>query len=267
MNKSELLAFLHEIGARPQKRLSQNFLIDNNILAKIIALADVHRDERILEVGPGPGALTQKLLAAGARVTAVEKDACFAKHLLRLQTEDLRLEVFSDDFLKWDIPVLLPPWKVVANLPYNITTPILEKLCQDRRVVSSLTIMVQKEVADRIRAKPGTKAFGSLTLFLQFYCDCTGAFPVSASSFYPEPKVSSTVLRLDLKKPPDVDPEAFFFMIHKAYQQRRKMVAVSLRSYFPGIKESLEALSLSAKVRPEELSLEQWIALYRIRSG
>ena len=258
MNRSELLAFLESIGASPKKGLGQNFLIDDNIVRKIVRLAEVGPGDRVLEIGPGPGALTQKLLAAGAEVLAVEKDRVLAKHLGRLQTPDQRLRVECADVLKFALPE--GRWKVVANLPYNITTPILEKLVERAERLESITVMVQREVAERIRAKPGTKAFGSLTLFLQFHAVVHDAFGVTPGCFYPPPKVHSTVIRLDPRVPPEVDEARLFGLIHRAYQQRRKMITSSLREV-GGVTEALEAVGLVVTARPEELSLEQWIAL------
>ncbi|MDE3045610.1 MAG: ribosomal RNA small subunit methyltransferase A [Verrucomicrobiota bacterium] len=257
MNQTELLRFLEEIGARPKKRLSQNFLIDGNIVRKIVQLAEVQPGDQVLEIGPGPGALTEELLARGASVLAVEKDPLFARHLERFQTPDKRLEVHCDDILRYELPHTR--YKVVANLPYHITTPILEKLFECP--FHSITIMIQKEVADRIRAKPSTKEFGSLTLFLQFYSTLHSSFTVSASCFYPRPSVDSTVLRLNSRPLPDIDPNQLFPLIRKAYQQRRKTLVSSLRSLYPNLSSTLEALHLSTKARPEELTLEQWISL------
>lgn len=259
MNRTELLSFLHEIGAHPKKGLSQNFLIDGNVVRKIVQLGDVKPGDQVLEIGPGAGALTQQLLAAGASVLAIEKDFLLAQHLSRLQTPDHRLEIHPADFLKFNLPPIR--YKVVANLPYNITSPILEKLCLHS--FESLTIMVQKEVADRIKAKPGTKEFGSLTLFLQFYSTLHSSFSVSASCFYPRPTIDSTVLRLDARTPPSINPDHLFPIIRKAYQQRRKTLTSTLRTLHPSLGMLLESLGLSAKARPEELSLDQWIALIR----
>lgn len=259
MNKTELFRFLEEIGARPYKGLSQNFLVDLDVLRKTIALAEVAPGDKVLEIGPGPGSLTKELLAAGAHVLAIEKDRLFAHHLPRFQTADNRLQVRCADFLQFNPATLSKgPYKVVANLPYNITSPILEILCQNAQLFSSFTIMVQKEVADRIAAKPSTKAFSSLTLFLQFYTKVHGSFLVKPGSFYPSPAVDSTVIRLDTCPSPEIDPKVFFPLVRKAFQQRRKMLTSTLG------KEAaiaLERLRLSIKARPEELSLEQWVAL------
>jgi len=265
MNKSELLAFLHQIDASPRKWLSQNFLIDKNIIAKIVEIADVQAKDKILEIGPGTGAITQHLLDAGAHVLAIEKDTLFADHLDRLQTPDHRLEVISTDFLKFPLDSIGSGWKVVANIPYKITAPILELLCTHSEQFQSFTLVVQKEVTDRIKAKPKTKECGSLTIFLQFYTTFQTILPIPSTCFYPEPSVESTAVHLLSRKPPsDIDPDCFFALVRKAFQQRRKMLTSSLRNSHPELKQHLEEIGISSKARPEELSFEDWIRLYFI---
>lgn len=271
MNQSELVSFLHEIGATPRKTLSQNFLIDQNIVAKIAELAEIRPKDNVLEIGSGPGAITKKLLLSGANVLAVEMDRLFSTHLLRFQTFDNRLSAQCADFLEFPIDFYinsensnalgaLPLWKAVSNLPFQVTAPILEKLCDHARFFSSFTIVVQKEVGERIRAKPRTKEFGSLTVFLAFYTQFIDSFPISATCFYPRPKVESMAIRLDVRNPPDICPKVFFPIVRKAFQQRRKMLSSSLRFIDANIKSILKSLGLSENARPEELSLDAWVA-------
>jgi 16S rRNA (adenine1518-N6/adenine1519-N6)-dimethyltransferase len=263
---SELIAFLKSIDARPKKSLSQNFLVDANIVRKIVQKAEIKPGDRVLEIGPGPGALTKALLEAGAQVIAIEKDTLFATELPRLQTLDKRLAVFEDDFLKFDLERLarFQPCKIVANLPYHITAPILEKIFDQAERFSCLTIMVQKEVAVRMASKEGSKDFGSLSLFVQFYSEAAGSFVVPASCFYPAPKVDSTVIRLIFRPVPSVPAEPFFKLVRKAFQQRRKMVSTSLSPFLSteGIKAALRSIGSSPEARPETLSLTQWIKFY-----
>jgi len=249
---SELIPFLKSIQASPKKSLSQNFLIDPNIIQKIVELAEVGPEDPVLEIGPGPGALTKKLLEKGASVTAVELDRAFAQSLQRLQNG--KLSIFENDFLKFPMDTMAADIKVVANLPYHITTPILEKLFASP--FSSITIMVQKEVGVRMMANPGTKDFGSLSLFVQFYSKVHSAFNVPASCFYPKPKVDSTVIRLDATPIPDTNP---FHIIHPAFQQRRKMITSSLQFPKEEIRSALSAVGARIDARPEMLSLNQWI--------
>ena len=259
---SELIPFLEKIGARPRKSLSQNFLIDPNIIRKIVLLADIQPGEQVIEIGSRPGALTAALLEAGAFVTAVEKDSLFAQELYRLQTTDRRLEVIEGDCLK--IP-LSGTCKVVGNLPYSITTPILERICAGS--FSSFIFMAQKEFAERLMAKAGTKEYGSLTLFINSHAKINGSFPVSRGCFYPRPKVDSTILRLDFTGSPD--PEALFTLIRRAFQQRRKMITTSLKELFPQaqIREALQKAGASIEARPEMLTLVQWRQVFECLSG
>jgi 16S rRNA (adenine1518-N6/adenine1519-N6)-dimethyltransferase len=256
MNPSELIAFLNRIGAKPKKGLSQNFLISPQVVEEIIKTAEVTAQDTVLEIGPGPGALTAALLKKGAKVYAVEMDSLFAAELERFQNGNL--SVFEADFLKFPLGQLPANSKVVANLPYHITTPILEKLFSQS--FSSITIMVQEEVADRMKADAGSKTFGSLSLFVQFYTKIHSSFKVPASCFYPKPNVDSTVIRLDSRPWPEVDPVLFFDLVHKAFQQRRKMISSSLKEYpKQKIKEALLAIHANPDARPEDLSLDLWV--------
>ncbi len=251
---SELIPFLKQIEANPKKRLSQNFLIDPNILSKLIALAEVKPADSILEIGPGPGALTAALLEKGAKVYAVEMDPPFASALHRLQNG--QLSIFEGDFLKFPLSLLPKQLKVVANLPYHITTPILEKLFTYD--FSSITIMVQKEVGERMQAKAGTKDFGSLSLFVQFHTNVQGSFTVPAGCFYPKPKVDSMVIRLDAKDRPATDP---FPLIHTAFQHRRKMLTSTLPYPKEEIQKALLTINIRPDARPEMLPLDKWLEL------
>jgi 16S rRNA (adenine1518-N6/adenine1519-N6)-dimethyltransferase len=265
VNLSELLLFLQRIGRRPNRGLSQNFLIDQNVSSKIVRTAAIAPGDNVLEIGPGPGALTSSLLDAGANVFAIEKDPVLAKELLRFQTQDKRLSAISADFLDVSLRELPAPLKVVANLPYHITTPILEKLIESRHLFSTLTIMVQSELADRIAASAGSKDFSSLSLFLQFHTTHISSFKVAAPCFYPKPNVDSKVLHLALRPPPLQESEPFFDLVRCAFQKRRKMLRVSLRPFYPS--EVLELALLAAKAnrraRPEALTLDQWLLFYQ----
>ena len=256
---SELIPFLEELGAAPKKSLSQNFLIDPNVGKKILHTAGIVPGDVVLEIGPGPGALTSLLLQAGATVYAIEKDRIFANALARLQTPDQRLIIYSGDAL--EIPFeTIPFQKVVANLPYHITTPLLEKCFQNP--FTSLTLMIQKEVAARLFAKSGTKEFGSLTLFAQFYANLDSHFTVSNNCFYPKPSVDSSVIHLTKRKePPPLTQEQFFPLMRRSFQQRRKMLSTSLQEFSSAlqIKQALKTSHLREDARPEQLSFDQWV--------
>ncbi len=260
----ELFQYLEQIGAAPNKRLSQNFLIDGNIIRKIVALAELQPSEQVLEIGPGPGALTDALLGQGAKVVAVEKDNAFAE-ALKLRTGDL--QVVNDDFMKVDVDQLITPKaKVIANLPYHLTTPILVSLLPRHDLFSSLIVMVQLEVAERLTAPPGNKTYGSLTLLANVYSTPKFGFRVSRTCFYPKPNVDSAMLRFDLKPPaPEANEEAFFVLTRSAFGQRRKMLTTSLARLYPKewVAGGLIHLGFDERTRPEVLSAENFLNLYR----
>lgn len=271
---SELRLFLSELGINPQKMLSQNFLIDGNIIRKIVATAQVEPGDLVLEIGPGPGSLSEALLEKGAHLLAVEKDRTLAAALERFKSEKHHLEVFCEDIIGFPIQEVLAKRllpgkkaKVIANLPYHLTTPILTTLVPLRHLFSSLTVMVQEEVARRFTAVPGTKEYSSLSIYLNYYCTPRYAFGVSNNCFYPPPKVQSAVAVLELKEPPTVSSEEDFFkMVRMGFMHRRKMLRASLRELFPSesVEEALRKLSLPPQARPEELSLSQFLQLFEM---
>ncbi len=255
---AELFAFLNSLGIAPKKSLSQNFLLDRNILEKIVKTAEVEEGDFVLEIGPGPGSLTEILLEKKAHVLAVERDDILAKALLRLQTEDNRLTVINEDILQFELPKG-KKYKVIANLPYHIATPITTRFAKDWESITSLTLMVQEEVARRMTAEPRTEHFGSLSLYLSFYTDPKYGFKVSRNCFYPKPKVESAIVHFKPKKPIEIeDEEAFFALIRSTFQKRRKQ----LKSQIP--KEILEEAGVNPMSRPEELSLLQFLEIYKV---
>jgi len=274
---SELREFLDSLGIRPRKGLSQNFLIDGNIIRKIVDTAKVTKDDVVLEIGSGPGSLTEELLNTGATVVAVEKDKVLAEALKRLQTPDNRLHVFCDDILEFPIAETLKTFlksgqkaKVIANLPYNVTTPILVFLVPMHETFSKLVLMVQDEVARRFTAVPGTSDYSSFTVFLSFYSNPHYCFQVSNHCFFPEPSIQSAIVSLDLKEPPKVsNEEKFFEMTRKSFHQRRKMLRASLKDlYAPAlVTDSLTALGLNPLARPEDLTLADFIRLFEKLTG
>lgn len=274
---SELRLFLNELGISPKKGLSQNFLIDGNIIRKIVAAADVQAEDLILEIGPGPGSLTQALLETGANVVAVEKDDVLAEALERLQTPSGQLSVFCHDIMTFPLQEEMEKRlkvgqkiKVIANLPYHLTTPILAQLVPFHPFISSLTVMVQDEVGRRMTAQPDTSEYSSFTVFLRFYTHPHYAFTVSQNCFFPVPKVNSAVVVLQLHEPPLSSEKAitFFQLTRTAFEQRRKMMRASLKHLFPPqkIEEALQAIGQNPLARPETLSLEDFLKLHAILS-
>lgn len=269
---SELTSFLQGLGISPKKSLSQNFLIDGNIIKKIISASDVHPGDIVLEIGSGPGSLTEALLEAGANVLAVERDDILAKALDRFKVEGKSLDIYCEDIMKFPVDEILVPKlkpgqkaKVIANLPYHLTTPIISHLIKMRNVFSSLTLMVQDEVAKRFTAHPNTSDYGSYSVFLNFYCNPKYAFLVSRNCFYPAPKVQSAVVVLELKEPPAVSNEdKFFELTRTAFKQRRKMLRGTLKDLYGSqtVTDALVRVGLNPQARPEDLSLDQFISLF-----
>lgn len=248
---------LHQLGIKAKKRFSQNFLIDQNILEKICTAASVEAGDSILEIGSGPGALTEKLLEKGAYVHAIEKDPELIDKLKHLQNE--RLKITCADALTFPLADLPRNIKIVANLPYHITTPLIEKFIRSYPKIRSLTIMVQREVGQRMTAETNSPHYSSFTLFLQAYSHPKYCFTVKPTSFFPAPSVHSCVIHMPLHSFPfPFSEEAFFKMTRKAFGQRRKMLRSSLKELYP--QEILE--NVFSKARPQELSLQDFARLF-----
>ncbi len=270
---SELKTFLLSLDKFASKRLSQNFLIDENVTRKIIAMADLKEGDVVLELGPGPGALTECLLEHGIEVLAVEMDSIFAEALPRLAKDGQSLTVFPVDFLKFDfrteLKKRLKPGqkaKFISNLPYHITSPILERVLPEEDLFSLCVVMVQYEYAQRMAAKAGTKNFGSFSVFVQFYSEIEDQFVVSPTCFHPKPTVKSSVLRCRLGQRHSVaDTDSFFQMTRTAFQQRRKMLQKTLKPlYSPDeLSHAFKLCDIDGQARPETLSPEKWVELFR----
>ncbi len=266
---SALMAFLQSIGANAKKSLSQNFLIDGNIIKKIIASAGLHEGDLVIEIGSGPGALTQALLEKNVHVIAIEKDHLFAKALRRLDPTEKSLSIFNEDVMDFDFDKHLKnrKAKIVANIPYHLTTPILTMLIPKHQAITSCVFMVQEEVAKRMVAQPGNKDYSSLTVFLNYYSKIKYAFKVSRNCFYPKPKVHSAIVTLHPHSPADIaDEKAFFKMVRTAFCYRRKMLRTSLKDIYPQerIQNALIKLGHTPEARPERLSLDDFLQLFDI---
>lgn len=271
---SELKEFLILNGINPKKALSQNFLIDGNVLKKIVDISKIENNEVVLEIGPGPGALTEQLIEAKAQVIAVEKDEELFKLLPRLDESNKQLHLYNDDIMRFPIEETLLSFleqgkkvKVIANLPYHLTTPILEKIMPMNHLFSKVIVMVQDEVARRFTAQPGSSEYGSFTVFLNYYSNPRYAFQVKRNSFFPAPKVDSAIVILDLHPPLKVsDEQKFFEFTRRAFQTRRKMLRKSLSELYPKelITKILEDLSINPLIRPEELSIHSFIKIFEL---
>lgn len=259
-----------------QKRFGQNFLIDEHVLNKIIDASEVSKEDGVIEIGPGIGTMTQRLCERAKKVVAIEID----KDLIPILNDTLsaydNVKVVHGDVMKIDLDKLINEEfdgmdvRVVANLPYYITTPIVMGLLEEKIRVSSITIMVQKEVAMRMQAAPGTKDYGALSLAVQYYADTYIAANVPPNCFMPRPKVGSAVIRLDIHKAPVVnvnDEKLMFNIIRGAFNQRRKTLVNAVGNYSgldftkEDITEALVSLGMSETVRGETLSLQEFASL------
>ena len=275
-NPTNTIEILNKYKFVMQKKFGQNFLVDNNVLDKIISAADITKEDLVLEIGPGIGTLTQLLCENAREVIAVEID----KKLILILEETLssydNITVINQDILKVDIQALVQernggrPIKVVANLPYYITTPIIMELFEQHVPLISVTVMVQKEVADRMQAVPSTKDYGSLSLAVQYYAKPVIAANVPATCFMPRPNVGSAVINLTLHKesPIQVKSEEFLFkLIRASFNQRRKTLmnglhnSAELNLSKEAVASALSELGVLENIRGEALSLEQFADL------
>jgi 16S rRNA (adenine1518-N6/adenine1519-N6)-dimethyltransferase len=262
---SELRDLLESLGVSPKKGFSQNFLIDGNVIRKIADTANICENDLVLEIGAGPGALTEELLKRGAEVIAVEKDPVWASALKKW--EHPRLTVYEDDILKFPLEEVFKgkkSIKVAANLPYHITTPIITKLAPLYPLFSDLIVMVQDEVAVRLASPHGSRDFGSISVFLQYWSDVSYAFKVKKVSFYPAPKVDSAVVHLKLKAGVLEDSEPFFAMTREAFKHRRKMLRGALSDLYEpaAVEKALVELDLNPLSRPENLGVQEFLKLF-----
>ena len=264
-----------------QKKFGQNFLIDSHVLDKIVSAAGITKDDFVLEIGPGIGTMTQYLAASARKVFAVEIDKALIPILEDTLKEFDNVQVINQDILKVDIKKLAEehndgkPIKVVANLPYYITTPIIMGLFESEVPIDSITVMVQKEVADRMKVGPGTKDYGALSLAVQYYAEPYIVANVPPNCFMPRPKVGSAVIRLTRHEKPPVevaDEKLMFRLIRASFNQRRKTLANGLNnspelSYSKEeIQQTIEKCGFKAGIRGEALTLEDFAKLANVFS-
>ena len=253
------------------KNLGQNFLIDDEAVAGIVEAANVSKDDLIIEIGPGLGTLTKELLDRAGKVICIELD----KRMIEILNDRFSMydnfKVLNDDVLKVDLKTLIANekiknTKIVANLPYYITTPIIMKLLEERLDIETITVMIQKEVADRLVTKPGTGDTGAITYTIHYYTEPKRVIEVPNTAFIPVPKVNSTVINLNILKKPRVtvkDEAKLFEVIKTAFMQKRKTLVNALANSIKfGTKEQIEkilqTLEIDNKIRPEKLTLEEF---------
>ena len=270
------IAVLQKYNFNFQKKFGQNFLIDTSVLDRIISAAEITKEDCVLEIGPGIGTMTQYLAESAREVVAVEIDKALIPILQDTLSEYDNVTVINEDILKVDINRIVQernegrPIKVVANLPYYITTPIIMGLFESHVPLKSITIMVQKEVADRMQVGPGTKDYGALSLAVQYYAKPQIVANVPPNCFMPRPNVGSAVIRLTRYEQPPVqvqDEKKMFALIRASFNQRRKTLvngltnAPELKLTKEAVAEALEKMNLSPTIRGEALTLEQFAKL------
>ena len=245
-----------------KKRFAQHFLTDPSILQRIVQLAQIHPEDTVVEIGPGAGSLTHALAAAAKRVIAIEIDTDLLPQLRSSMPSNV--EIIEGDALT--VPFPDEPFHMVGNLPYNVATPLFKRFIDHRKTILDVTVMIQKEVAERLRAKPGTGEYGPLSILIQYYANVKYGFTVSPGAFKPPPRVHSAVVRLAWK--PDVpDARPFTDFVHEAFGSRRKKLVNNLRGMFGSLRrddvlQRLRDAGISADARPEELSVEEFLRVY-----
>lgn len=262
---------------RADKSLGQNFLIDDYVIKGIVEAADVSKDDLIIEIGPGLGTLTKELLEKAGKVICIEIDKRMIDILQDRFSMYNNFKLINDDVLKVNLHELIKQekivnTKIVANLPYYITTPIIMKLLEERLDIETITVMIQKEVADRLTAKAGKGDTGAITYAINYYTKPKKILEVANTSFIPAPKVNSSVIQLEILKEPSVkveNEENLFTLIKVAFMQKRKTLVNSLTNSGKygnknQIEKILEQLNIDLKIRPENLSLEQFANLSKL---
>lgn len=268
----ETKSIMKKYGIRANKNLGQNFLINNEVVEKIVSGSEISQEDMIIEIGPGLGTLTKYLLEKAGKVLCIELDTRMIKILKDRFSNCENFEVINQDVLKVNLNEIIKEnkkdgkiksVKVVANLPYYITTPIIMKLLEDKLDIESITVMIQKEVADRLIEIPGGKNTGAITYTVYYYCESEKIMEVPNSSFIPEPEVTSEVIKMNLRDKPVVElenPKVMFMIIKSAFMQRRKTLlnALTNTKVFINKQEGIEVLkklNLNENVRAETLSI------------
>jgi len=246
----------------PRRDLGQNFVADPNTVRRIAALAAIGPDDHVVEIGAGLGSLTLALAETGASVTAIEVDHGIVPALRDVVTGLDNVRVVEGDATRLDWAELLDgsaQWTLVANLPYNVATPLVCDLLDDVPAIESMLVMVQREVAERMAAGPGSKNYGAVSVKVAYWATARVVGIVPASVFVPRPNVESALVRIDRRRPPDIPPDLLFPLVRAAFGQRRKMLRKSLRDRIDA--GQFEIAGVSPESRPEELGLDAWCRL------
>ncbi len=248
---------------RPKKFLGQNFLVDKNIAAKIVKSLDIKDGDNVLEIGPGQGALTKSLSEKNINYSAVELDKGIYEKLKGEYGD--RIDLIHKDFLKLDFESNVKhnsELKIIGNIPYNITSEILFKIIENREYVSEAVMMMQKEVAQRLIAKPNTKEYGILAVQVGYFTEIKVLFNVPPTAFFPKPKVHSSIVRFKMRSGGDLKDEALFKkLVRQSFGQRRKVMRNSLKELFEELKISFDSVNFDFSRRPESVSIKEFVAL------
>jgi 16S rRNA (adenine1518-N6/adenine1519-N6)-dimethyltransferase len=262
LSRGRIHELLGESGLAPRRDLGQNFVADANTVRRIASLAGVGPGDRVLEIGAGLGSLTLALADTGAAVTALEVDAGIVAVLRDIVADRANVTVVEVDAMRADWESLLDAgerWTMVANLPYNVATPLVCDLLDGVPAIESMLIMVQREVAERLAAPPGSKQYGAVSVKVAYWAAARIVGHVPASVFVPRPNVESALVRIDRRQPPAVDREALFALVRTAFGQRRKMLRRSLAGAVdPAV---FAAAGVSPEARPEQLAVDEWVRL------
>lgn len=253
-------------GHRPRKRFGQHFLRDQQIIDRLIAAIDPRPNQQLVEIGPGEGVLTRPVLARTGRIDVVELDRDLAAGLGRRLGQPQGLTIHQADALSFDFTALAGEGKirVIGNLPYNISTPLIFHLLDQAHIISDMVFMLQKEVVDRLVAGPGSRQYGRLSVMAGYYCDMTSVFDVGPEAFHPPPKVDSAIIRMVPKPLTDTDRDllpGFEKVVRQAFGQRRKTLRKSLAGFLT--EDEIQAVEINPARRPETLTLNEFKALAR----
>lgn len=268
IDREKIKKIIHEFKLFPKKRLGQNFLIDEEVLQIILNSAALDRYDNIVEIGPGLGVLTEKISNYAELVLAIEKDFELSDFLRKKFKSDKNIKIIHSDILLYDISQLPKKYKIVANLPYNITSPFLKKILEASNKPQNMTLMVQKEVAERLTAKVGSSDRGILTVMIELYGEAKLTSIVKKDSFYPVPEVDSAIINIVLNKdiPKDFSEISFMRFVKIGFSQKRRQIHHPL---IDGLKLSkieildiLNKASIESNLRAEDLSINDWIKLY-----
>ena len=266
LTRTQVKELLQKYDISPRKSLGQNFVVEPNTIRQVIELASIKSDDSVIEVGPGIGSLTSSLLEVAGHVTAVEVDRALVQVLTDLlQPEDKKFRLINADVMNLDVNELLvarnESWNLVANLPYNISVPLICDFLERVPVITKMTVMVQREVAERLVAKTGEKAFGLPSLKVQYFADAKKIADVPPSVFLPKPKVESSLVQIKRREKCAVSAnhELLFELAKRAFNQRRKMLRRSLKDIFD--LNDFESAGIDSTGRAEDMTLEEWGSL------